>query len=145
MKKITTLFTALFLSLSPVSAIKLKEILATKPVGANLEKWKASEFVSDYLVGKLFAVPSEQTKTWQLRFFTFEDRNNTLEKKNSFAEFVKKFGLEDLESTADAIPYNDGSFHSFTYKAANDFLKEKGKDPLPEGIFFVISFREVMR
>jgi hypothetical protein len=133
------------MNISAVSAIKLSEILAVNPMGKNLGKWKASDFVSEYLVGKLFAVPSEQRKVWQLRFFTFEDRKNVLEKKNSFAEFIKKFGLEDLQSKTDAMPYNDGTLHSFTYRDANDFLIEKGKDPLPEGVYFVISFREVMK
>ena len=146
MTKIILTLACIFLSISPVSAIKLSEVLATNPVGRQLGKWKASNFVPDYLVGKMFAVSSEQRKVWQLRFFTFEDRENILEKKNSFAEFVKKFGLEALESKADSIPspYNDGTLYAFTYHAANDFLKEKGKDPLPEGLYFMILFREVM-
>lgn len=130
--------------LSSVSAAKLSEFLATRPVGKNLGKWQASSFVSEHLVGKLFALPSEQRKIWQLRFFTFEDREETLGKKNSFAQFVKNFHLEDLQSKVDSIPYNDGTFHSFTYNDANALLKEKGKPPLPEGVYFIISFREVM-
>jgi hypothetical protein len=147
MKKIIMTFAWIFLSLSPVSAIKLSEVIAARPVGKNLSKWQASELVSDFVVGKIFAVPSEQRKIFQLRFFTFEDRNKALEKKNSFAEFVKKFGLEDLESKANPlhIPYNDGTFHTFTHKNANEFLKEKGKEPLPEGLYFMISFREVIK
>ncbi|MBA3813730.1 MAG: hypothetical protein H0X26_04460 [Alphaproteobacteria bacterium] len=145
MKYIIFALAWIFITVSSTSAIKLSEVLAAPPVGKQLGKWKASEFVSDYLVGKIFAVPSEQRKVWQLRFFTFEDRGKALEKKNTFAEFVKKFGLEDLQSKTDAMPYNDGTLHAFTYKDANDFLTEKGKDPLPEGVYFVISFREVMK
>lgn len=132
------------INISSVSAIKLSEVLAINPMGKNLGTWQAAPFVPDSLVGKIFAVPSEQRKAWQLRFFTFEDREDTLGKKNSFADFVKRFGLEDLESTTDAMPYNDGTFHAFTYRDANAFLEERGKDPLPEGVYFVISFREII-
>lgn len=130
-------------SISSVSAIKLSEVLGTRPVGKAIGKWQASAFVSEHLMGKIFAVPSEKSKVWQLRFFTFEDRNEDLKKSYSFAELVKRFHLEDLESTADNVPYNDGTFHSFTYKSANAFLKEKGKPPLPENVIFILSFREV--
>lgn len=143
MKKLIFALCFMLGSISSVSAIQLSEVLAVRPVGKNLGKWGPSPLVSEHLVGKIFAVPSEQKKVWQLRFFTFEDRQNILGKKNSFAEFVKKYGLEGLESKTDAMPYNDGTLHSFTYKDANDFLEAKGKPPLPEGIFFVISFREV--
>lgn len=143
MKKLFFILCVILLNTPSLSAIKLSEILTIKPVGKNLGKWQASSFVSEYIVGKIFAVPSEPRKVWQVRFFTFEDRQNTLEKKNSFAEFVKKFGLENLESKTDAIPYNDGTFHSFTYKDANEFLAAQDKPLLPDGIFFVVSFREV--
>ena len=143
MKKLIFALCFIIISNPSLFAIKLSEVLAIKPVGKNLGKWQASSFVSEYVVGKIFAVSSESRKVWQLRFFTFEDRQNTLEKKNSFAEFVKKYGLEGLESNIEGMPYNDGTLHSFTYKDANDFLVAKGKPPLPEGIFFVISFREV--
>jgi len=143
MKNIILALLLVVLGLSSVSAAKLSEFLATRPVGKSLGKWQASSFVSEHLVGKIFAIPSEQRKIWQLRFFTFEDRDDALGKQNSFAQFVKNFHLEDLQSTADAIPYNDGTFHSFTYKDANALLKEKGKPLLPEGVYFIISFREV--
>lgn len=141
-----TIILAIFLAFtisSSSSAVKLSEFLSTRPVGKTLGKWKASNLVSEHLGGRLFAVPSEQRKVWQLRFFSFEDRNNELKKKNNFSEFVKKFGLEDLQSKEDELPYNDGTFRSFTYNDANDFLIAKGKPPLPEGIYFIISFREV--
>ena len=140
MKKILFLLLPAFLNSVPASAIKLSELLTVRPVGREIGKWKASSFVPEHVVGKLFGVPSERGKVWQLRFFTFEDRNDTLEKKNSFADFVKKFELEDLQSKAEPVPYNDGTFQSFTYKEANEFLKEKGKEPLPEDIYFIISF-----
>jgi len=143
MKNLIFALCFILISSSSVFSITLSEFLAIRPVGAQLGKWKATSFVSEHLVGKLFAVPSEQKKIWQLRFFTFEDRQDILEKKNSFAEFVKKFDLGNLPSKTDAMPYNDGTFYSFTYKDANDFLVANGNSPLPEGIFFVISFREV--
>ena len=66
MTKIILTLACIFLSISPVSAIKLSEVLATNPVGRQLGKWKASNFVPDYLVGKMFAVSSEQRKVWQV-------------------------------------------------------------------------------
>jgi len=141
-----TIILALFLILTPFSmgsAIELSEFLDIKPLGQNIGKWQASELVSDYLMGRMFSLPSDRKKMWQLRFFTFEDRKNVLEKKNSFADFVKKFGLEKLQSKEDEMPYNDGTFRSFTHKDANEFLVANGKPPLPEGIFFIISYREI--
>lgn len=141
-----TIILALFLvltSMTSLAAIELSELLALKPLGKNIGKWQASELVSDYLVGRFFTLPSDRKKMWQLRFFTFEDRENILEKKNSFEDFVKKFGLEKLQSKEDGMPYNDGTFSSFTHKDANEFLVAKGKSPLPEGIFFILSFREI--
>ena|SRR3990167_6522850 len=143
MKHIILALFLIFTNLSSGFAIELSEVLAIKPLGKNLGKWQASELVPDYLMGKFFSVSSDKKKMWQLRFFTFEDRENALEKKNSFADFVKKFGLEKLQSKEDAMPYNDGTFRSFTHKDANAFLEAKGKPPLPEGIFFVLSFREI--
>lgn len=143
MKQIILVFFFLLASISSLTAVELSEILTIKPLGKNLGKWQASEVVSDYLMGRFFSIPSDRKKTWQLRFFTFEDRENVLGKQNSFADFVKKFGLEKLQSKADAMPYNDGTFRSFTHKDANEFLQAKGKSPLPEGIFFILSFREV--
>lgn len=143
MKKIILALCLIFISPSIVSAISLSDFLSTRPVGKQIGKWQASDLVPDNLMGRFFSVSSEKKKGWQLRFFTFEDRNNVLEKKNSFAELVKKFGLEDLQSKIDPMPYNDGTLYSFTHKDANKFLIEKGKDPLPEDVYFIISFREV--
>lgn len=142
-----TIFLALILTISSTSslyAFKLSEFLSVRPVGKFVGKAKASNLVPEHLVGKLFAVSSEKSKVWQVRFFTFEDRNAELGKKNTFGELVKKFGLDDLQSQGDIVPYNDGTFQSFTYKDANDLLKSKGKPPLPEGVYFVIAFREVV-
>lgn len=145
MKKIILTFCLIFFNVSIVFAVSLSDFLKGGVVGKQVGKWQASNLVPDNLMGRFFTLSSERHKGWQLRFFAFEDRNNILEKKNSFAEFVKKFGLEDLQSKIDAVPYNDGTLHSFTNKHVNDFLIAKGEDPLPEGIYFIISFREVMK
>lgn len=76
-------------------------------------------------------------------FLYFEDREKTLQDANRFADFVKKYGLEALESKKDAMPYNDGTLESFTFKDANAYLEAKGKPPLPNGIYFIISFRTI--
>lgn len=143
MKQIILALFVILATLSSGFALTLGEFLTIKPLGKSLGKWQASELVPEHLMGRFFHIPSERQKTWQLRFVTFEDRKNVLEKKNSFADFVKKFALEELQSGEDKMPYNDGTFQSFTHKDANSFLEAKGLSPLPEGIFFIISFREV--
>jgi hypothetical protein len=143
MKKIVLSLTLSFFVTSALQAVKLSEFLTTKPVGQQVAKSEPSPLVPDNLVGKNFTITTEPSKKWQVRFFTFEDRDNTLADKKDFAGFVKAYGLDELQSQNDSMPYKDGTLHSFTYKEANKLLKAKGEKPLPKGVFFVISFRDV--
>jgi len=143
MKKIVLGLALSLLMTSTLQAVKMSEFLSTKTVGGQVAKAEPSLLVPDNLVGKKFTIEAEPNKTWQVRFFTYEDRDNTLTEKKGFAEFVKVYGLEDLQSQKDSMPYKDGTLHSFTYKEANKLLKARGQKPLPKGVYFVISFRDV--
>ncbi len=126
-----------------LQAIPLAEFLNSSPVGQQVSEWKASPLVPEDLVGKTFQIPTNPDKIWQVRFFTFEDREKSLQDHNRFVDLVKMYGLEALESKKDAMPYNDGTFESFTFKDANAYLQAKGEKPLPREVYFIISFRDV--
>jgi hypothetical protein len=143
MKKILYGLTVTLLLNTSLCAVKLSEFLNTKPIGQQVSKAEPSPLVPDNVVGKFFTLESDPKKKWQVRFFTFEDRNGTLKDQKEFASFVKEYGLGDLESQNDSMPYKDDTLHSFTYKQANKLLKANGKKQLPKNLYFVISFREV--
>jgi hypothetical protein len=142
MKKILSGLLLSALVTTALQAVKLSEFLATKP-GGQVSQAKPSPRVPDNLVGKEFNLKTEPNKNWQVRFFTFEDRDGKIKDQKDFATFVKEYGLGDLQSQNDKMPYKDETLHSFTYKEANKLLKASGKKPLPKGVFFVISFRDV--